>query len=180
MQVFRDPLTRRADKAVRAVGAVAINAYGLLHADLVVCLLPASCATHCWCTTTHTGVPELKALPALRDAQVREAPTHCQCASREDYPPLCNRAIDQRARGTAGGGKPTHEWAAYDPTRSTPQSSLERESSTKLSTRPLVQHDCIIYTRKSIENTDAVSLSRDGMLLCALLLGGTMVLESLE
>ncbi|KAF8166945.1 hypothetical protein K438DRAFT_2025002 [Mycena galopus ATCC 62051] len=39
-------------------------------------------------------------------------------------------------------------------------------------TGPSVQHDCIIYTRESIENTDSVSLNRDGMILCVLLLGG--------
>ena len=35
-----------------------------------------------------------------------------------------------------------------------------------------MQHDSLIYTRESIENTDDVSLDKDGLLLCALLLGG--------
>jgi Holliday junction resolvase YEN1 len=38
--------------------------------------------------------------------------------------------------------------------------------------RPSVQHSSLVFTSESIENTAAVSLDRDGLILCALLLGG--------
>ncbi|KAJ7610446.1 PIN domain-like protein [Roridomyces roridus] len=38
--------------------------------------------------------------------------------------------------------------------------------------RPSVQHECIIYYDDAIQHTPGVSLDRDGLLLCALLLGG--------
>ncbi|KAJ7906134.1 XPG I-region-domain-containing protein [Mycena leptocephala] len=37
---------------------------------------------------------------------------------------------------------------------------------------PSVQHSSLIFTSESIKNTDAVSLDQDGLILCALLLGG--------
>ncbi|KAJ6454078.1 PIN domain-like protein [Mycena vitilis] len=37
---------------------------------------------------------------------------------------------------------------------------------------PSVQHDSLIYTIESIENTESVSLDKNGLILCALLLGG--------
>ncbi|KAJ7731488.1 PIN domain-like protein [Mycena metata] len=37
---------------------------------------------------------------------------------------------------------------------------------------PSVEHNSILYSADSIENTDAVSLDREGLLLCILLLGG--------
>ncbi|KAJ7643642.1 PIN domain-like protein, partial [Roridomyces roridus] len=37
---------------------------------------------------------------------------------------------------------------------------------------PSVQHECIIYYDDAIQHTPGVSLDRDGLLLCALLLGG--------
>ncbi|KAJ7934436.1 PIN domain-like protein [Mycena leptocephala] len=37
---------------------------------------------------------------------------------------------------------------------------------------PSVQHSSLVFTSESIENTAAVSLYRDGLILCALLLGG--------
>ncbi|KAJ7830401.1 PIN domain-like protein, partial [Mycena leptocephala] len=37
---------------------------------------------------------------------------------------------------------------------------------------PSVQHSSLIFTSESIKNTDAVALDQDGLILCALLLGG--------
>ncbi|KAJ7083847.1 PIN domain-like protein [Mycena crocata] len=49
---------------------------------------------------------------------------------------------------------------------------LERGTFSDYLLRPSVQHHCNIYALDSFENSEGVALDRDGLFLCALLLGG--------